>query len=47
MAADVAALIDHLALPPCRVVGFSLGASIVGELLFTRPELVDRAVLMA
>ncbi|MFI0595596.1 alpha/beta fold hydrolase [Streptomyces griseus] len=47
MAADLAALIEHLALPPCRVVGFSLGASIVGELLLTRPELVSQAVLMA
>ncbi|WP_137233219.1 alpha/beta hydrolase [Streptomyces sp. BPSDS2] len=47
MAADLAALIEHLALPPCRVVGFSLGASIVGELLLTRPELVGQAVLMA
>ncbi|MEV6478224.1 alpha/beta fold hydrolase [Streptomyces sp. NPDC051657] len=47
MAADLTALIEHLALPPCRVVGFSLGASIVGELLLTRPELVSQAVLMA
>ncbi|MFJ6608713.1 alpha/beta fold hydrolase [Streptomyces sp. NPDC091289] len=47
MAADLAALIEHLSLPPCRVVGFSLGASIVGELLLTRPELVSQAVLMA
>ncbi|MGY5004646.1 alpha/beta fold hydrolase [Streptomyces griseus] len=47
MAADLAALIEHLTLPPCRVVGFSLGASIVGELLLTRPELVGQAVLMA
>ncbi|MFJ9107376.1 alpha/beta fold hydrolase [Streptomyces sp. NPDC102283] len=47
MTADLAALIEHLALPPCRVVGFSLGASIVGELLLTRPELVSQAVLMA
>ncbi|MFD0424914.1 alpha/beta fold hydrolase [Streptomyces parvus] len=47
MAADLAALIEHLALPPCRVVGFSLGASVVGELCLTRPELVAQAVLMA
>ncbi|MFJ4611515.1 alpha/beta fold hydrolase [Streptomyces griseus] len=47
MAADLAALIEHLALPPCRVVGFSLGASVVGELLLSRPELVGQAVLMA
>ncbi|MEW2067863.1 alpha/beta hydrolase [Streptomyces sp. NPDC007346] len=47
MAADVAALIDHLSLAPCRVVGFSMGSAIVGELLLARPELVSQAVLMA
>ncbi len=47
MAADVAGLIDHLGVGPCRVVGFSLGAIIVQELLLARPELVTQAVLMA
>jgi pimeloyl-ACP methyl ester carboxylesterase len=47
MAADVASLIDHLGIGACRVVGFSLGAVIVQELLVTRPELVRQAVLMA
>ncbi|MFJ1593440.1 alpha/beta fold hydrolase [Kitasatospora albolonga] len=47
MAADVAALIEHLGLGPCRVVGFSMGAAVVGELLIARPELVSQAVLMA
>lgn len=47
MAADVAAIIDHLGLAPCRVVGFSLGAIAVQELLVERPELVRQAVLMA
>ncbi|MFJ9637584.1 alpha/beta fold hydrolase [Streptomyces sp. NPDC101178] len=47
MAADVAALIDHLSLAPCRIVGFSMGAAVVGELLLARPELASRAVLMA
>jgi pimeloyl-ACP methyl ester carboxylesterase len=47
MAADVAGLIEHLRLPPCRVVGFSLGGIIVQELLVARPELVRQAVLMA
>ncbi|WP_181786314.1 alpha/beta fold hydrolase [Streptomyces phytophilus] len=47
MAADTAGLIEHLGLAPCRVVGFSLGASIVQELLLARPELVRQAVLMA
>ncbi|MEV4876350.1 alpha/beta fold hydrolase [Streptomyces cyaneofuscatus] len=47
MAADVAALIGHLSLAPCRIVGFSMGAAVVGELLLARPELVGQAVLMA
>ncbi|MEC4016322.1 alpha/beta fold hydrolase [Streptomyces sp. H27-D2] len=47
MAADVAGLIEHLGLGPCRVVGFSLGAIIVQEMLVARPELVRQAVLMA
>jgi pimeloyl-ACP methyl ester carboxylesterase len=47
MAADVAGLIEHLGLAPCRVVGFSLGASIVQELLVARPDVVRQAVLMA
>ena len=47
MMADVAGLIEHLDLAPCGVVGFSLGAMIVQELLVERPELVSRAVLIA
>ncbi|MFF3325668.1 alpha/beta fold hydrolase [Streptomyces sp. NPDC002889] len=47
MAADVAGLIEFLGIGPCRVVGFSLGAIIVQELLVARPELVRNAVLMA
>ncbi|GAA4212222.1 alpha/beta fold hydrolase [Microbispora amethystogenes] len=47
MAADVAGLIEHLELGPCRVVGFSLGAIIVQELLLARPGLVRQAVLIA
>lgn len=47
LVADVAALIEHLGVAPCRVVGFSLGAIIVQELLVARPELVRQAVLMA
>lgn len=47
MAADVAALIEHLGAGPCRVVGHSLGGLIAQELLLARPELVTRAVLMA
>jgi pimeloyl-ACP methyl ester carboxylesterase len=47
MAADVAGLIEFLGTGPCRVVGFSLGAIIVQELLVARPELVRQAVLIA
>jgi pimeloyl-ACP methyl ester carboxylesterase len=47
MAADVAGLIEHLRLPPCRVAGFSLGGIIVQEMLLARPDLVRQAVLIA
>ncbi|MFF8960931.1 alpha/beta fold hydrolase [Streptomyces sp. NPDC014894] len=47
MVADVAALIEHLGRGPSRVVGTSMGAIIVQELLVARPELVSQAVLMA
>ncbi|MFF4010940.1 alpha/beta fold hydrolase [Streptomyces sp. NPDC001717] len=47
MVADVIGLIEHLGTTPCRVVGFSLGAIVVQELLVARPELVRQAVLMA
>lgn len=47
MVADTAALIEHLGAGPCRVVGFSMGAIIVQELLLARPDLVRQAVLMA
>ncbi|MBM7169925.1 alpha/beta hydrolase [Streptomyces sp. G44] len=47
MAADIGGLIDHLGAGPCRIVGYSLGAIAVQELLLARPELVHQAVLMA
>jgi pimeloyl-ACP methyl ester carboxylesterase len=47
MAADTAALIRSLGIDPCRIVGFSLGATIVQEVLLKHPELVSKAVLMA
>ncbi|CAM5625266.1 Alpha/beta hydrolase OS=Streptomyces alboniger OX=132473 GN=CP975_31995 PE=4 SV=1 [Streptomyces alboniger] len=47
MAADVAGLIEHLDAGPCRVVGYSLGAIAVQELLLARPDLVRQAVLLA
>jgi pimeloyl-ACP methyl ester carboxylesterase len=47
MAADIAGLIEHLDAGPCRVVGYSLGAIAVQELLLARPDLVRQAVLLA
>jgi pimeloyl-ACP methyl ester carboxylesterase len=47
MAADVAGLIEFLGAGPCRVVGFSMGAMVVQELLVAEPELVRAAVLIA
>ncbi|WP_055567340.1 alpha/beta fold hydrolase [Streptomyces atriruber] len=47
MVADVAGLIEHLGEGACRVVGYSLGAIAVQELLLARPDLVHQAVLMA
>jgi pimeloyl-ACP methyl ester carboxylesterase len=47
MAADIAGLIEHLAIAPCRVAGFSLGGMIVQELLLACPGLISQAVLMA
>lgn len=47
LAADVAGLVEHLGAGPCSLVGHSLGAMIVQETVLARPELVDRAVLMA
>ncbi|MDQ4118898.1 MAG: alpha/beta hydrolase [Actinomycetota bacterium] len=47
MVADTAALLEHLGGGPARVVGTSLGARVVSELLLARPDLVSQAVLMA
>jgi pimeloyl-ACP methyl ester carboxylesterase len=47
LVADTAALIEELDLGPCPVVGTSMGSHIAQELALTRPELVDRLVLMA
>ncbi|MBW4719951.1 alpha/beta fold hydrolase [Saccharothrix obliqua] len=44
---DTAALIEHLGGGPARVVGTSMGARVAQELALARPDLVDRAVLMA
>lgn len=47
LAADLAGLIEHLQAGPCRLVGTSLGAYVVQELLLARPDLTTSAVLMA
>ena len=47
LVADAATLIGHLGLGPCRIAGSSMGARVAAELSLERPELVDRAVLMA
>lgn len=47
LVADTAGLIEHLGLGPCRLVGTSMGAQVVTELMLARPELVSQAVLMA
>ncbi len=47
LVADAAGLIEELGLGPCRVAGTSMGARTAAELCLQRPDLVDRAVLMA
>ncbi|GIM89172.1 alpha/beta fold hydrolase [Paractinoplanes toevensis] len=47
LVADAAGLIEQLGLGPCRIAGSSMGARVAAELCLRRPELVDRAVLMA
>src|SRR5215471_8417163 len=47
MAADTAALIEHLGLGPCDVVGYSLGGYIAQQLAVTRAGLIQRLVLLA
>jgi pimeloyl-ACP methyl ester carboxylesterase len=47
LVADAAAVVEQVAGGPCRLIGTSLGAYVVQELLVTRPELASQAVLMA
>jgi alpha/beta hydrolase fold len=47
MAADTAALIEHLGLGLCVVIGYSLGGYIAQELAVTRADLIRRLVLLA
>lgn len=47
MVSDTAALIEKLDAAPVRIVAVSMGSFIAQELMVARPDLVDRAVLMA
>ena len=47
MAADTAALIEHLRLGPLAVIGWSLGGTILQSLLIDHPELLRAAVLLS
>ena len=47
LAADVAGWMDALAVGPATVVGLSLGSAIGQELAISRPDLVERLVLVA
>ncbi|GAA3916475.1 alpha/beta fold hydrolase [Actinoplanes auranticolor] len=47
LVADAIAVIERVAEGPCRLIGTSMGAYVVQELLLARPELVTQAVLMA
>jgi pimeloyl-ACP methyl ester carboxylesterase len=47
LVADTAGLIEHLGLAPCRLVGVSMGAYVVQELMLAHPQLVRQGVLMA
>ncbi|WP_306208295.1 alpha/beta fold hydrolase [Actinoplanes sp. RD1] len=47
LVADTVAVVERVVGGPCALVGTSMGALIVQELLLVRPHLVTRAVLMA
>jgi pimeloyl-ACP methyl ester carboxylesterase len=47
MVDDTVGLIELLDIAPCRIVGYSLGAMMVQELLLAHPDLITQAVLSA
>jgi pimeloyl-ACP methyl ester carboxylesterase len=47
LVADTAAVIERVAGGPCRLIGTSMGAYVVQELLLAHPDLAVQAVLMA
>lgn len=46
-AADLVALLDHLGIARAHLVGHSLGSMVAQQVAITRPERVDRLVLLA
>jgi 3-oxoadipate enol-lactonase len=46
LVADVVALLDHLRIRKCHVLGTSLGGFVAQELALERPDLVDRLILV-
>jgi len=47
MAQDVVSLLDALAIERCHVIGVSMGGAIAQELAISRPERLDRLVLLS
>jgi pimeloyl-ACP methyl ester carboxylesterase len=47
LAADVAAVMDHLSTGPAHIVGYSLGGATAQELAIARPDLVRSLVLLS
>ncbi|MFT3661509.1 MAG: alpha/beta hydrolase [Gordonia sp. (in: high G+C Gram-positive bacteria)] len=47
MADDVVALIEHLGIGPCDIVGWSMGGSILQSILIRHPGVARKAILLA
>ena len=46
LAADMAALLDHLEIPAAHIIGISLGGAVAIQLAIDYPQLVDKLVLV-